>query len=106
MRDSHLDYQQEAAPRHKEAQGCALHYDRAFRDASVALAPALVAEGFVNLLLSQVLHILYNGGYLIGLIYCTAQLKEGYCDVAKHTENHIHRFNKISDNYLLLARFK
>ncbi len=72
MRDSYLDYQQEAAPRHKEAQGRALHYDRAFQDALLALAPAVVAEDFVNLLLSQILHILYNGGYLIGLISGTA----------------------------------
>ena len=67
----------EAAPGHKEAQGGALHYNRAFRDASVALAPVVVSEDFVNLLLSQFLHILYNGGYLIGLISGTAQFKEG-----------------------------
>ena len=46
MRDSHLDYQQEAAPRRKEAQGRALRHNRAFRDALVALAPAVVAEDF------------------------------------------------------------
>ena len=32
MRDSHLDYQQEATPKYKEAQGRALHYERAVRD--------------------------------------------------------------------------
>jgi hypothetical protein len=33
MRDSYLDYQQKATPRYKEAQGRALHYERAIRDA-------------------------------------------------------------------------
>ena len=56
----------------KKAQGGDLHYNRAFRDESVALAPVVVSEDFVNLLLSQILHILYNGGYLIGLVSGTA----------------------------------
>ena len=77
MRDSNLDYQQEATPRYKKAQGGALHYERAIRDPSIALAPAVVPEDYVKLLLSQFLHILNNGRYLIGLISGTAQFKEG-----------------------------
>ena len=76
MRDSHLDYQQEATPKYKEAQGRALHYQRAIRDPSIALAPAVVPEDYVKLLLSQFLHILDNGGYPIGLISGTTQFKE------------------------------
>ena len=76
MRDPHLDYQQEETPRYKEAQGRALHYERAVRDPSVALAPAVVPKDPVKFLLSQILHILYNGRYLIGLIPGTAQFKE------------------------------
>ncbi len=90
MRDSHLDYQQEAAaPRHKEAQGCALRHNRVCRDASVALAPAVAAEDFVKSPLSQFLNILYNGEYLIGLISGTTQFQKCYSHIACNAEYHI-----------------
>jgi hypothetical protein len=55
----------------------------------------VVPEDPVKFLLSQILHILNNGGYLIGLISSTAQLKESYRNVTKYTENHIHWLIKI-----------
>ena len=90
MRDSHLDYQQEAAPRHQEAQGRALRHNRVFRDALVALAPAVVPEDHIEFLLSQILHILNNGRYLVWLISSTTQLKEGNRDITDDANHHLY----------------
>ena len=63
----------------------------------------MVADDFVNVLLSQILHILYNGGHLIGLISGTTQLKEGFHDVDEHTRNHVHWLTYSLDDYLMIC---
>jgi hypothetical protein len=90
LRDTNLGDKQEKTPTHKEAQRRALHLYRTLRDALVALAPAVVPEDHIEFLLSQILHILNNGRYLVWLISSTTQLKEGNHDITDDAKHHLY----------------